>query len=94
MYDLVEEKFYSNAINGTFGSGEEVENVPEKVYNNFIPTVNSNTRLLSNNNHTLYAVWKANPIITFNANGGNVNPTTKMYLLNSNYTDLPVPTRD
>ena len=43
---------------------------------------------------TLYAVWEANSYtVTYNPNGGSVNPTTKTVTYNSIYGELLVPVR-
>lgn len=42
----------------------------------------------------LYAKWKANEYtVTYNANGGSVNPTNNKQTYDSNYKNLPTPTR-
>ena len=47
-----------------------------------------------NNNQNLIAQWKANEYtVTFNANGGSVNPSTKVVTFDSTYGELPTPTR-
>lgn len=56
--------------------------------------ISSNTNVTIENNHTLYAHWQQNKyVITFNANGGNVSPTTKEVTQYSTYGTLPTPTR-
>ena len=48
----------------------------------------------ANASRTLYAVWKPKSYtITFNPNGGTVNPTSKSILYNEVYGTLPTPTR-
>lgn len=48
----------------------------------------------SNSATTLYAVWKARTYtVTFNANGGSVDPDSKSVTYNSTYGTLPTPTR-
>ena len=45
-------------------------------------------------NQTLYAHWNAKQAtVYFNANGGNVSTGSKTVTFNSNYKDMPVPTR-
>lgn len=48
--------------------------------------------------HVLYAHWTKAAVktytITFNANGGQVSPTSKKVAQNESYGSLPVPTRD
>ena len=45
-------------------------------------------------NQTIYSVWSIiNYNITYNANGGSVNPTSQTYTVNDTLT-LPTPTRD
>lgn len=47
-----------------------------------------------NGNLTLTAQWEAQKYtLTFNANGGNVSPSTKTVTYNSEYGTLPTPTR-
>lgn len=44
--------------------------------------------------HDLYASWSASSYkVTFNANGGLVNPSSKNYEYGGTYTPLPTPTR-
>ena len=44
--------------------------------------------------HTLYAHWTANEYtVTFNANGGTVEPKTQTVTYGSTYGELPTPTR-
>jgi len=43
---------------------------------------------------TLYAYWIADPIITFDAQGGNVSTTSQDISYNTSYGTLPIPTRD
>ena len=57
--------------------------------------VTSSTQVTVTQNHTLYAHWtRATYIVTFNANGGSVSPTTKTVTVGSTYGDLPTPTRE
>ena len=83
LYDLVNDVFYTNQGTGTFDVGEN--------YNSDLIT--SNSQVLKREDHTLYAVWGKNPIVTFDANGGSVSPTVKTYQYNSQYIDLPTPER-
>ena len=41
----------------------------------------------------LYAQWIATPAVTFDANGGSVNQSTKVVTYKNTYGDLPIPTR-
>ncbi len=56
--------------------------------------VTSGTTLKNSAPHTLYAHWTASTVIvTFNANGGSVTPTSIEVTFGAVYGDLPVPTR-
>ncbi len=56
--------------------------------------VTSSTTVTTASDHTLYAHWSAKPItVSFNANGGNVSPTSKTVTYGSTYGELPTPTR-
>ena len=56
--------------------------------------ITKDTNVKNGDNHTLYAQWKQNKyIVTFNATGGSVNPTTKEVTQYSTYGELPTPTR-
>ncbi len=56
--------------------------------------VTSSTTVTTTSNHTLYAHWTAKTYtVTFNANGGEVETTSKSVTYNSTYGDLPTPTR-
>ncbi|MBO5910489.1 MAG: InlB B-repeat-containing protein, partial [Clostridia bacterium] len=55
--------------------------------------VNENT-IMGTESVTIYAHWTANNYtVTFNANGGSVNPSTKSVTYDSTYGALPIPTR-
>ncbi len=47
----------------------------------------------SGTTYTLYAVWQGNLVVTFNANGGSVSPSTKYVAYGGTYGTLPTPTR-
>ena len=83
MYDTVNNEFYTNQGSGTFLKGENVYN-----------SVTSSTIVTNSDNHTLYAIWQKNPIVTFNANGGNVNTNQKEVIYGKKYGELPIPTRE
>lgn len=85
LYDLVERKFYENIGSDNFNKGNDFER------ENYIT---DNTQIVKNENHILYANWGYNPIVTFDANGGTVNTTTKTVNYNSEYGELPIPTRN
>ena len=56
--------------------------------------ITSDTKVTTASNHTIYAHWTANTYtVTFNANGGSVNPTSKKVTYDSAYDALPTPTR-
>lgn len=56
--------------------------------------VTSQTKVLNSSNHTLIAKWVGNTyLITFDANGGSVNPTSQNVVFGTTYGTLPVPTR-
>ena len=56
--------------------------------------VTNNTVVSRSDNHTLYAHWNAKQATaSFNANGGNVSTGSKTVTFNSNYGDMPTPTR-
>ena len=65
------------------GTGTSYDNLEE------IPAMNDKESI------TLYAIWWGEErIVTFNANGGTVNPDRKMVRIRQKYGDLPVPIRD
>ena len=56
--------------------------------------VTSSTTVKNAYNHTLYARWSAKSYtVTFDANGGTVNPSSKNVTYNSEYGTLPTPAR-
>lgn len=56
--------------------------------------ITKDTNVKNGDNHTLYARWQQNKyVVTFNANGGSVSPTTKEVIQYSTYGTLPTPTR-
>ena len=56
--------------------------------------VTSSTIVENNQTHTLYAHWtKQTYTLTFNANGGSVNPTSRSVAYDEVYGSLPTPTR-
>ena len=56
--------------------------------------VTSSTTVTTASNHTLYAHWTAKQYtVTFNANGGEVETTSKTVTYDSTYGTLPTPTR-
>lgn len=86
LYDKVNGVFYINQGNGTFNKGNDKNEKYGRI-------VIENTTILYDEDHTLYARWGYNPIVTFDANGGNVSSSKKTYIYNSTYTDLPTPQR-
>ena len=83
LYDLNEGIFYSNSGLGTFEKGQDV--------NNFIKSTDYVT---TDENHTLYAKWGKNIMVTFDTNGGTVNTNTKGVAVGSRYGELPTTTRE
>ena len=83
LYDILNNVFYTNQGTGEFSKGVVV-------YKN---VVTASTKVLINEDHTLYATWEYNPIVTFDASGGTVSPNTKTIKYNSEYGTLPEPTR-
>jgi len=58
-------------------------------------TITDNTFKMGIGNTTIKANWKAQEYsLTFNANGGTVNPGSKTITYNSPYGELPIPTKD
>lgn len=58
-------------------------------------SINNNTYKISDSNATLTANWNVNNyIVTFNANGGNVDVIDKEYTYDGTYNNLPTPTRN
>ena len=54
----------------------------------------TNTTVFKNEYTTLYAKWTVNQyIVTYNANGGSVSPTSKTVTYDTTYGTLPTPTR-
>ena len=57
--------------------------------------VTSSTTMNNAYNHVLTADWSVDDYtVTFNANGGSVDPTSKTVTFGSTYGDLPTPTRE
>lgn len=82
LYDIIMGNFYTNQGSDIFVKGDDVDNF------------NSSTIVSNLNNHTLYAIWKYNPIVSFDANGGTTPIVQKEVIYNSQYGELPVPTRN
>lgn len=56
--------------------------------------ITSSTKVQITSAQTLYARWSAKTYtVTFNSNGGSVDPTSKSVTYNSTYGDFPTPTR-
>ncbi|MBR6040009.1 MAG: InlB B-repeat-containing protein, partial [Clostridia bacterium] len=57
--------------------------------------ITSSTKVTTASNHTLYAQWtpQGGIVVTLDANGGEVSPTTVTVTYNSTYGTLPTPTR-
>ncbi len=83
LYDLINRNFYTNSGTGTFNKGNDLNN----------QLITSSTQLISNSNHAIYAKWKKNITVTFDANGGTVSIPSKEVTLGSTYGELPTPTR-
>ena len=57
--------------------------------------VNTDTILATASNHVLTAVWQGNEyIVSLDANGGFVEPGSKVVVYGDSYGDLPIPVRD
>ena len=89
LYDVVTGIFHAKA---GFEKGNDVDNTNS--------SVTSESTLVTNTNHTLYAVWRKVTNVTFDANGGTidmngeaVNRVTKAYEAPSTYGDMPTPTK-
>ena len=83
LYDIVNGIFYTNSGTGTFNKG-----------NNINTHITSQTQVINTQDHTLYAIWQYNPVVTFNANGGTVETNSKTVTVSSTYGVLPTPTRE
>ena len=81
LYDTIDNTFYENQGTGAFNKGSDVS------------YVTSQTLVSTDEIHTLYAIWGHNPTVTFNATGGSVNPSSKELTYNSDYGELPTPTK-
>ena len=58
-------------------------------------TITATSTVATAADHTLVAEWTANQYtLTFNANGGTVNPATKDVTYDDTYEELPTPTRE
>ena len=82
LYDVVNNVFYTNRGSGTFDKGGNIDNIIDK-----------DTKIKNNKNHTLIALWGHNPVVTFDAKGGQVNPASREYGYNAKYGELPIPIR-
>lgn len=56
--------------------------------------IETSTEIATKSDHTLYAHWLNRYTVTFNANGGQVSPASKVYEEGDIYDDLPIPTFD
>lgn len=83
LYDVVDGIFYTNDGTGSLKKGLDSDQY-----------ITSLTLVNNSEDHTLYAVWGRNPTITFDANGGTVDTTTKNEIYGSLYGQLPTPTRN
>ncbi|MBR2241011.1 MAG: InlB B-repeat-containing protein, partial [Clostridia bacterium] len=93
LYDIINGVFYTNNGTGTFEKGADKTD-----RNDFIT---SETTLISNVDHTIYAIWEKKPIVTLDANGGTyelnnetVSTSTRTYQENATYGELPIATRE
>ena len=81
MYDIINNKFYTNSGTGTFTKGSD-------------SFITKDTKVAYSTEHTLTAIWEPKTInVSFNANGGTVNITNKEVNYGENYGNLPTPTR-
>ena len=95
LYDIIAQRFYTNDGTGTFLKGPDGSSS--------LTYITSSTELVKEENHTLYAVWGANPVVTFDADGGTIaasqdwtgsgSTATKTYAYDENYGTIPTPTR-
>ena len=56
--------------------------------------VSFGSKLQKTESHYLYAKWFDVVTVTFNPNGGSVNPTSRIYAVDGTYDPLPTPTRN
>ena len=99
LYDTVEGRFYTNEGTGSFSKGEDID---DSSYSNMIT---SSTKVVTNKDHIIYAVWQHNPQVTLNPSGGSLPKTkgwangqtsselTKRFQNGSTYGNLPSPTK-
>ena len=81
LRDMVTGTFYTNSGTGTFIGG------PTK-------TITSDTIVYTPSDHTLVAEWEyLGRTVTFDANGGTVDPSTKTVYIGDTYGTLPTPTK-
>ena len=81
LYDLVNDVFYTNQGTGEFSIGQDTY-------------ITSDTTVVQTKNHTLTAIWEpAQYNVTFDANGGTVDTSSKQVTYLSTYGELPTPTR-
>ena len=81
LYDKVTKEFYRNLGTGEFLAGPLKEEVT------------SASIVSTSTNHTLYANWVKNPVVTFDPNGGTVETLSKSVVYHESYGELPIPTR-
>ncbi|MBR2766614.1 InlB B-repeat-containing protein [Candidatus Saccharibacteria bacterium] len=86
LYDVVDEVFYENQGTGTFNKGNDTSYITSQI-------ITPQTVVSSDENHTLYAIWGKNITVAFDANGGEVSPSSKTINYDSTYGELPTPTK-
>ena len=83
-YDFIDILFEGNVTTYTINEFKLINNTPKE----------SNSIVKKTTNHTLYARWTPNTYtVTFDANGGSVNTSSKTVTYDSIYGNLPIPTR-
>lgn len=76
LYDLKNKKFYGNQGDGAFTGGNDAYNF-----------VDEDSVVNTSKDHTLYAIWKQDPItITYHINNGTEDTTTQTVLRNDSIT--------
>lgn len=82
LCETVENVFYTNNGTNVLTVGTEASYIV------------SSSELITRSEHTLYAIWRKNPTISFDANGGTVDVSSKTIVYDSYYGELPVPVKD
>ena len=81
-----------DSVTGAFYPNSDPKALQKFTKGNDIEYINELTELKYETNHTIYNYWIYNPLVSFNANGGNVVASSQRVTYNDVYGNLPTPT--